>query len=726
MNGMPRVCSRSAWIRGVVLGAAIAGLPACATVPSAVPTAAPVPAVAPPSLDTKVAWLLRLEQQRLMRDGGAPGAPSSDLPATATSSVAPPAGFRPATAADLAAFLNDPEAALRARAALAVGRVGMPDSAPLLQTALADPAEAVRANAAFGLGLLSAREAVPALQAALADPSVLVRSRVIEALGLIGDRAAAPSIARAAVGCRTLLATMAPDDEAWPAVPDVELCRLSLFALVRLQDFDALAQVALDEQGQPVSSWWPLAYALQRSGDRRAIPALRTLSGVAGNYTVGFALRGLAALQDAHVLPQARALATNRSADVKLRVAAIRLLARAGGDPDITVLTTILGQESGASALALESVAALGTLRSAAAFDDLVDRLSDPAPAMRAAAITAAARIDPDMFLLVLSGLGRDPDWTVRAALASALGALPADRVTPALVDLASDDDARVHGAALRALAALKVPDLAERLTAALTAQDFAERAVAAELMGTLKPEGGAALLAAAYARGESDSAYAARMSAVEAIAGYGAAAVETLRRALSDREWPIRLRAAALLRQAGVLDAQPERPAPLRQAPAFFESEALLHPAYSPRAFIETRRGVIEVQLELVDAPLTVATFIDQVRSGLFNGLRVHRLVPAFVIQTGDPRSDGTGGPGYTQRDEFNPTPYLRGTLGMATGGAETAGSQWFITTSPQPHLDAKYTAFGRVVGGWDVLDQLAVDDVIERVRIWDGVDLR
>jgi cyclophilin family peptidyl-prolyl cis-trans isomerase/HEAT repeat protein len=715
MRTMPRACHRSASIRGVLLGLALTGLTACASAPPAVATAIPQ-AVAPPSLDVKVAWLLRLEQQRVMRDSAAPEAVTA----------AAPAGFRPAMRADLAELLHDPDPALRARAALAIGRVGTPEAVALLRTALSDAADGVRANAAFGLGLLASRDAVPALQSALADPSISVRGRVIEALGLIGDPAAAAPVAQAAAGCRVPLAAMAPDDETWPASPDVELCRLSLYALVRLQNFDALAQVALDGQGQPISSWWPVAYALQRSGDRRAIPALRTLAGVAGNYTVGFALRGLAALQDAQLLPQARALAANRDADVKLRVAAVRLLARTGGAPDIATLTTMLSQEPSSSPLALEVVAALGALRAVEAFDVLVDGFRDPAPAMRAASLAAAARVDPDTFLLVLSGIGHDRDWTVRAAMATVLGTLPADRVTPALLDLAADDDARVHGAALRALAALKVPDLAERLTTALTAPDFAERATAAELVGELKLDGGAALLAAAYARGDSDSAYAARLSAIEAIAAYGPAGQETLRRALSDREWPIRLRAAALLREAGVADAQPDRPAPLRQPVSFFESDALLHPAYSPRAFIETRRGVIEVQLELVDAPLTVSTFIEQARNGLFNGLRVHRLVPAFVIQTGDPRGDGTGGPGYTQRDEFNTTPYLRGTVGMALGGAETGGSQWFITTSPQPHLDAKYTAFGRVVGGWDVLDRVAVDDVIERVRIWDGVDLR
>jgi cyclophilin family peptidyl-prolyl cis-trans isomerase/HEAT repeat protein len=700
-----------------MLGIALTGLGACASMPPAAVAPAPPPVV-PPSLDTKVAWLLRLEQQRVLRD-----APPDLVPVVP---AAPVVELRPALAPDLGAFLKDPDQALRARAAIAIGRVGMPEGVPLLQAALADTADAVRANAAFGLGLLASRAAVPALQTALADPAVNVRSRAIEALGLIGDPAAAPAIVLAASGCRASLAAMAPDDETWPAAPEAELCRLALYALVRLQDFNALAQVALDERGQPVSSWWPVAYALQRSGDRRAIPALRSLAGVAGNYTVGFALRGLAAHEDAQLLPQARALAGNRDADAKLRVAAVRLLARAGGAQDVATLTTMLLQEPSSSPLAIEVVTALGALRAVEAFDLLIDGFTDPVPAMRAASLAAAARVDPDTFLLVLSGVARDRDWTVRAALATVLGTLPADRVTPALVDLASDDDARVHPAALRALAALKVPDLAERLRAALTAEDFAERATAADLVGELKLEDGATLLATAYSRGASDSAYAARMSAIEAIAAYGPAAVETLQRALSDREWPIRLRAAALLREAGVAEAQPERPAPLRQPTGFFESDALLHPAYSPRAFIETRRGVIELQLELVDAPLTVATFIEQVRNGLFNGLRVHRLVPAFVIQTGDPRGDGTGGPGYTQRDEFTPTPYLRGTVGMALGGAETGGSQWFITTTPQPHLDAKYTAFGRVVGGWDVLDRMAVDDVIERVRIWDGVDLR
>lgn len=714
-----QVRRRHAAIGHVLLGLVLVGTAACASSSTAV---TPPPQVLGPSLDTKVGWLLRLEQQRVMRD---PEVVQPAGPEAMPASAAEPA-FRPAVIPDLAALVADPDSIVRARAATAIGRVNVDEGVGLLEAALGDPAEEVRASAAFGIGLMARRASLDALHAALDDPSLLVRSRVIEALGLIGDPTTAPVIAAAAAGCPAVLAPIAPDDEQWPKAPEVEVCRLALYALVRLGDFAALAQVALDPQGRAVSRWWPVAYALQRIGDPRAIPALRGLAVTSGNYTVGFALRGLAAHGDADQRGRARALATDGAVDVKIRVAAVRLLARVGTAEDARALMTILTMEPSSSPLAIEVVTALSAMGVPESFDFLVDGFTDPAPAMRAASLAAAAKVDPDTFLLVLSGTARDRDWSVRAALATVLGTLPADRVVPALVDLSQDEDPRVRPSALEALAELNVPDLADRLRRALIAEDFAERAKAAELVGVHQIEDGVGLLAAAYDRGESDSTYVARHAAIEAIAKYGAVAAETLKRALADREWPVRLRAAQLLADVGVDDAEPLRPAPLRHPVDYFSSDALLHPSYSPRAFIETRRGVIEVQLELVDAPLTVATFVEQVRTGLFNGMLVHRVVPGFVVQAGDPRGDGSGGAGYTQRDELSSTPYLRGTVGMALAGPETAGSQWFITTSPQPHLDGRYTAFGRVVGGWDVLDQIAPNDVIDRVRIWDGVELR
>ena len=116
----------------------------------------------------------------------------------------------------------------------------------------------------------------------------------------------------------------------------------------------------------------------------------------------------------------------------------------------------------------------------------------------------------------------------------------------------------------------------------------------------------------------------------------------------------------------------------------------------------------------------------MDLARKGFFNGVAIHRVVPDFVVQDGDPRGDGEGGPGYTIRDELNQLPYLRGTVGMALDWKDTGGSQFFITHSPQPHLDARYTVFGHVVNGIELVDRIQPGDVIRRVQIWDGTTLR
>ena len=145
--------------------------------------------------------------------------------------------------------------------------------------------------------------------------------------------------------------------------------------------------------------------------------------------------------------------------------------------------------------------------------------------------------------------------------------------------------------------------------------------------------------------------------------------------------------------------------------------------PPFSPRAFIDTDRGTVELELAVLDAPLTVNNFITLARKGFFNGIAIHRVVPDFVVQDGDPRGDGEGGPGYTIRDEINQRPYLRGTVGMALDWQDTGGSQFFITHSPQPHLDGRYTVFGHVVTGMEVVDRLVPGDFVRRVRVRDGV---
>ena len=172
----------------------------------------------------------------------------------------------------------------------------------------------------------------------------------------------------------------------------------------------------------------------------------------------------------------------------------------------------------------------------------------------------------------------------------------------------------------------------------------------------------------------------------------------------------------------AGGVDAQ-IRPAPTTADAATYQTTRLVSPPVSTAVYIETDRGIIEVELAVLDAPLTVESFVTLARKGFFDGISVHRVVPDFVIQSGDPRGDGEGGPGYTIRDELNERPYLRGTVGMALDlWRDTGGSQFFIMHSPQPHLDAKYTVFGRVISGMNVVDQIQQGDVIRRVRVWDG----
>jgi cyclophilin family peptidyl-prolyl cis-trans isomerase len=115
----------------------------------------------------------------------------------------------------------------------------------------------------------------------------------------------------------------------------------------------------------------------------------------------------------------------------------------------------------------------------------------------------------------------------------------------------------------------------------------------------------------------------------------------------------------------------------------------------------------------------LTVENFLSLMRSGYYAGTIFHRVVPGFVVQDGDRRGDGNGGPGYTIRDELGRRHYERGTVGMALSGPETGGSQYFVTIIPEPHLDGRYSAFGHMIRGFDALDHLVPGDRITEISL-------
>ena len=133
---------------------------------------------------------------------------------------------------------------------------------------------------------------------------------------------------------------------------------------------------------------------------------------------------------------------------------------------------------------------------------------------------------------------------------------------------------------------------------------------------------------------------------------------------------------------------------------------------------------GDIVIELFEKEAPGTVQNFIDLINKGFYNGLRFHRVIPGFVAQGGCPNGNGTGGRGYTIKDELvgNPHKHERGALSMAHRGPNTGGSQFFIVYEPQPHLDGVHTVFGKVIEGMDVVDGIQQGAIMETVEVIKG----
>jgi cyclophilin family peptidyl-prolyl cis-trans isomerase len=244
-----------------------------------------------------------------------------------------------------------------------------------------------------------------------------------------------------------------------------------------------------------------------------------------------------------------------------------------------------------------------------------------------------------------------------------------------------------------------------------------------------MKAPGISGPLAAAYRATLSDRDPEARLALVDALAAQtDRRATDALREAAgNDPARVVRLRAGAALRARG--EAAPE-PGSEGLSRPFLDYRRAVTPydppagagVFSPRVFLHTTRGVIEIHLDVVEAPLTSARFVELARRGFYDELEFHRVIPHFVAQGGDPRGDGAGGPGYTIRDEVTPRPFTRGAVGMALAGKDTGGSQFFITMSPQPHLDGTFTVFGWVANGMDVAERLRPGDTIDRVVVWTG----
>ena len=132
---------------------------------------------------------------------------------------------------------------------------------------------------------------------------------------------------------------------------------------------------------------------------------------------------------------------------------------------------------------------------------------------------------------------------------------------------------------------------------------------------------------------------------------------------------------------------------------------------------------GEIRFEFYPEDAPKTVENFVTLAKKGFYNGLNFHRVVPDFVVQGGCPKGNGTGGPGYQIKAEFNKQKHVRGSLAMARSqDPDSAGSQFYICYGNTPHLDGQYTVFGQVVSGMELVDRITQGDRMKSIRIAEG----
>jgi peptidyl-prolyl cis-trans isomerase B (cyclophilin B) len=353
-----------------------------------------------------------------------------------------------------------------------------------------------------------------------------------------------------------------------------------------------------------------------------------------------------------------------------------------------------------------------------------------PDPALRAAALAALARQDPEQLALVLSGSDPDPVWFVRAALVRALGAADGEFALGLVFAALRDADGRVLAEAIKAFGRLKGNDATDTLRKYLQHGDPLVRAAAAEALATLKAPGLGAAVGDAYQRSLADPDCAARAALVGALAtDISDPATAALQLAAGRDGCPaLRERAAAALGARG-LTAPPQL---FQGARAFVDDRVALAPfaplgglpLFTPRVFIHTPRGVIEMHLNVVEAPLACASFSWLARRGFYNGLIVDDVVPGVAVWGGSARGDSLSGPGFALRGEAGERPFGPGAVGLVrpSGMHDMEGSRFVIALSPANELDGSATLLGWVASGMDVVGRLRPGDAIERIQVWDG----
>ncbi|MBA3498400.1 MAG: peptidylprolyl isomerase [Gemmatimonadales bacterium] len=626
----------------------------------------------------------------------------------------------------------------------------------LFERALVAPDSLVRRVAALGAGRIGDLRATPLVLPLLADPDSTVRVAAAFALGLLGDTAAAPSLIERLTGLPALDAATAV--EAVTALAKIGGRRAGeLFGgvlggrLTLSQDDRAPARNQILAEAWRLGSDAPVIALLPFMDDTSSAPRLRAVYSLGRLRAPAAGNRMLLALRDPEAYVRslaARALTREYAEAAKLAPSAVAdLLVSAADDPSpqvrINAIRSLAGYreprlsgkllpmlDDPLPSVQVTAAETLGELGGAEAVNALARATAGKGTfALRRAALVGLARADSSAFVQAAARWRASADWRERAAAAEG-AAVGGPGRSPAFL---TDRDGRVVAAGLQAWST-EVPGNDPALLAAarplLAHQDAAVRSVAADAVARAADPADLTALIRMYGATRRDSFPEAALSALTAVLAIRKSSAAAEGRV--DREFlASATRPADYLVRRWAEDNWPG--AAGRWGPAHPVATGRTLQDYRdvarryltgpdtlarPRVVIETEgRGTIDVELLGPDAPLTVDNFLRLVERRFFDRNRWHRVVPNFVVQDGDPRGDGFGGPGGAIRDEINRNRYDAPMLGMALSGPDTGMSQWFINLSAQPHLDGTYTVFGRVVGGNATLARITQGDVIRTI---------
>jgi cyclophilin family peptidyl-prolyl cis-trans isomerase len=676
----------------------------------------------------------------------------------------------------LLSLLSNQSPQVRCRAALAAGRIGDERAVgPLIALLKKDRDVMVRAMAAFALGETESPVGIDALIQVLsrAGEPAAVRARAIEALGKIAAQLPKTEEARARlIGSKIADAL---EREVTRTATNDQIILLGLTALLRARAESAAPVLAkfLAHADARVRADAANALARLRVKDKEVSSSVRPLLNDGDPIVRANAARALGAAEDSGSLDALIRVAVS-DRDERVRVSALRSLAllkearganadfqSAAGPLRRRLAELFVEYNNSRSRISgryprdeasvnemLEIAAAFGRIYRGTQDELTVYMLGKfreqeqfTAPEIE----IALSRVAPERYVSTVSASEETratlvQDWHRAAGVAQGLAEIAAPNEDPRSQAFAYVreraqraarallDDPRLPALAapdaLRAYAAFNPDDRREVLHRWLRAQDVIARATAAELLGQMPPDAGTTrCLADSLPAAMHDEMNDAALAILDALAKQKSEeALAAIKTALASEDHLIRRRAVAALKANGAGDFASKIGAVKTRNTLADYRRAIRRLGRDVRAVVETDKGTLTLRLLPDEAPLTVDNFVMLARRGFFDGLTFHRVVPNFVIQGGDPRGDGNGGPGYQIRCEINLVPYERGMVGMALSGKDTGGSQWFVTHSPQPHLDGGYTVFGRVIEGMKVVDRIARGDRIRRISIIEG----